>query len=356
MIRGVTNSSFRALMALALVHFAGDALAQSPITFQGKTITMLINSAAGGGTDLTARLFSPFLAKHLPGNPIVIPRNMPGAEGTVALNYFVQQVVPDGLTLVTGAGPSIDPIRYRAPQSRFDPGKFEFIGGIDRGGNILVVSAAAEKRFYDKSAAPVAIGIAGAAPRSGHLMAAWGIEFLGWNGKWIPGYRSTQALNQALLQGEIDMTATSTLLSLKSGVESGEIKVVIQAGGFRDGKRLPRPEFPNVPILADQLSGKMANTIARQSFALWQAVSLTDKFFTLPPGTPAPLVAAYRNAYQKVIHDPEFNERGQKLSEVFEPMSTQDVNSLVKDIVATPNEAVKYVESLLRKQGIVDSH
>jgi len=122
------------------------------------------------------------------------------------------------------------------------------------------------------------------------------------------------------------------------------------------GKRLPRPEFPNVPILADQLSGKMANTIARQSFALWQAVSLTDKFFTLPPGTPAPLVAAYRNAYQKVIHDPEFNERGQKLSEVFEPMSTQDVNSLVKDIVATPNEAVKYVESLLRKQGIVDSH
>ena len=147
MIRGVTNSSFRALMALALVHFAGDALAQSPITFQGKTITMLIDSAAGGGTDFTARLFSPFLAKHLPGNPIVIPRNMPGAEGTVALNYFVQQVVPDGLTLVTGAGPSIDPIRYRAPQSRFDPGKFEFIGGIDRGGNILVVSAAAEKRF-----------------------------------------------------------------------------------------------------------------------------------------------------------------------------------------------------------------
>ncbi len=85
--------------------------------------------------------------------------------------------------MTTGAGPSIDPIRYRSPQSRFDPGKFEFIGAVGRGGSMLVVSAAAEKRFYDRSMPPVAIGIAGSAPASGQLMAAWGIEFLGWNGQ-----------------------------------------------------------------------------------------------------------------------------------------------------------------------------
>ena len=217
---------------------------------------------------------------------------------------------------------------------------------------MLVVSAAAEKRFYDKSATPVAIGIAGAAPRSGQLMAAWGIEFLGWNARWIAGYRSTQALNQALHQGEIDMTATSTLLSLKSGVESGEFKVVIQSGGLQNGKRVPRPEFPKIPILADHLDGKINTAIARQSFATWQAVLLTDKFYALPPGTPAPVVTAYRDAYRKIMDDPEFNSRGLKLSEVFEPMTVDDVNSLVKDIVDTPKEAVEYVNSLLRKQGI----
>jgi len=352
MIKRVANPSFQTVTAIAITLCCGDAAAQAPVTFQGKTITMIIDSAVGGGTDLTGRLLAPFLTKHLPGNPLVIVKNMPGAEGTVGLNYFVQQVAPDGLTLMTGGGPSIDPIRYRAPQSRFNPGQFEFIGGVGRGGNLLLVSAAAEKRFYDKSAAPVAIGIAGAAPRSGHLMATWGIEFLGWNGKWIAGYRSTQALNQALLQGEIDMTATSTLLSLKSGVDTGELKVVIQAGGFQDGKRVPRPEFPGVPILGNQLEGKLTNEVARQSFASWQAVSLADKFFTLPPGTPAPIVAAYDAAYQKAIHDAEFNERGRKLSEVFEPMTRDDVNVLVKDIVDTPKEAVEYVESLLRKQGI----
>ncbi|MGH6768798.1 MAG: hypothetical protein ACRECO_07235 [Xanthobacteraceae bacterium] len=313
---------------------------------------MIIDSSAGGGTDLTGRLLAPFLTKYLPGNPAVVVRNMPGAEGIVALNYFVQQVAPDGLTMTTGGGPSIDPIRYRAPQSHYDPGKFEFIGGIGRGGSMLVISRTAEKRLYDKSAAPVAIGIAGAAPRSGQLMAAWGIEFLGWNAKWIAGYRATRALMQALQQGEIDMTATSTLLSLKSGVDSGEFKVIMQSGGLQGGKRVPRPEFPKVPILAQQLAGKVKAPTAKQSFATWEAVLLTDKFYALPPKTPQPIVAAYRAAYAKITADPEFNARGRKLSEVFEPMTVSDLDALVKDIVDTPKEAVEYMNGILRKQGI----
>jgi tripartite-type tricarboxylate transporter receptor subunit TctC len=335
-------------MALA----CDTAAAQAPVTFEGKTISMLIDSSVGGGTDLTGRLLAPFLTKHLPGNPSVVVRNMPGAEGIVALNYFVQQVAPDGLTLTTGGGPSIDPIRYRAPQSRYNPGTFAFIGGVGRGGSMLVVNSAAEKRFYDKSAMPITIGIAGAAPRSGQLMAAWGIEFLGWNARWISGYRSTRALIQALQQGEVEMSAFSTLLSLKHGVDSGEFKVVVQSGGLQNGKRVPRPEFPKVPILSDQLNGKIKSAIAKQSFATWQAVLLTDKFYALPPNTPAPIVDAYRAAYQKIMDDPEFNARGRKLSEVFEPMTVEDVNSLVKDIVDTPKEAVEYVNSMLRRQGL----
>jgi tripartite-type tricarboxylate transporter receptor subunit TctC len=352
MMKRLLQPIVRATALVAIATGSGAAAAQTPVTFEGKTVSMIIDSSPGGGTDLTGRLLAPFLTRYLPGNPAVVVRNVPGAGGMVALNYFVQQVASDGLTVTTGGGPSIDPIRYRSPQSRFDPGKFEFIGAIGRGGSMLVVSAAAEKRFYDRSLPPVAIGIAGNAPASGQLMATWGIEFLGWNAKWIAGYRSTQALNQALHQAEIDMTASSTILSLKSGIESGQFRVVVQSGGLQGGKRVARPEFPTIPILADLLESKLTSTIARQSFATWQAVLLTDKFYALPPGTPAPIVAAYREAYRKIMDDPEFNARGLKLSEVFEPMTFEDVNSLVKHIVDTPLEATDYVNSLLRKQGL----
>jgi putative tricarboxylic transport membrane protein len=337
---------------LVIAVTSAPASAQQPVTFKGKTISMIIDARAGGGTDLTGRLVAPFLTKYLPGHPSVVVRNLPGAEGIVALNYFVQQVKPDGLTLTTGGGPSIDPIRYRTPQARYDPGKFEFIGGIGRGGSMLIISSAAERRLYDKNANPVTMGIAGAAPRSGQLMAAWGIEYLGWNAKWIPGYRGTRALMRALQQSEIDMTATSNLFSLKGVINSGEFKIVIQSGGLQNGKRVPRPEFANVPLLADRLAGKITDPIAKKSFATWQSVLLTDKFVALPPGTPKPIVAAYRTAYRKVIADPEFNARGRKLSEVFEPMSDSDVNSLVQVIVGTPKEAVAYLNGILRKQGI----
>src|SRR5262249_45752105 len=100
------------------------------------------------------------------------------------LNYFVQQVKPDGLTVAAGDSPQIDPIRYRAPQSRYDPTRFEFVGGIGRGGSMIIMDAAAEKRLADRSAPPVTIGAASSVPRSGQAIAAWGIGFLGWNAKW----------------------------------------------------------------------------------------------------------------------------------------------------------------------------
>ena len=67
--------------------------------YDGKTITVLVSSSPGGGTDTTARLVSRYLPKFIPGNPKTIVRNMPGGGGTVANNYFTRRAKPDGLTL-----------------------------------------------------------------------------------------------------------------------------------------------------------------------------------------------------------------------------------------------------------------
>ena len=344
--------SFFLLLCLCLALGAPPAAAQHAPSFNGKTISMLVSSAPGGGTDTTARLIAPFLTKYLPGNPAVIVRNMPGADGLVALNFFVQQADRDGLTMVTGDAPSIDPIRYRAPQSHYDPGKFEYVGGIGRGGSMIIINSAAEGRLHDKTARPLNMGIATAVPRSGQLLAAWGIGFLGWNAKWVVGYRSTSALMIALEQGEIDMTATSNLFSLAAPIESGKFKVVIQSGALQDGKTVPRPEFADVPVLSDELAGKFRDPIAARAFDYWRAVLMVDKFLALPPDTPGPTVEAYRKAYRDMIADADFNERGRRMSEVFSPMTDADVTGLVRNVVETPPEAVDYLSSLLHKQGI----
>src|SRR5437588_189938 len=72
-------------------------LADEPVSFKGKTVTLIVGSPAGGGTDGSARLIALLLADRLAGKPTLIVRNIPGAEGITAMNYFVRQVAPDGL-------------------------------------------------------------------------------------------------------------------------------------------------------------------------------------------------------------------------------------------------------------------
>ena len=336
---------------VALTIAVAPAAAEDPLTFRGKTITMIIGASAGGGSDATGRLIAPFLTKYLPGNPAVIVQNMPGADGVVALNYFVQQVKPDGLTLTTGDSPQIDPIRYRASHSRYDPVKFEFLGGIGRGGSMIVIDSAAAKRLHDRNAAPVTMGIASAVPRSGQAIAAWGMGFLGWNARWVVGYRGTSALMLALQQGELDMTATSNTFALQHLIDSGKFKVLVQSGGLQDGKLVPRPEFPNAPLLSDELAGRL-DPIAQKSFDYWRGVLLADKWLGLPPGTPKAIVEVYRKAYRDIAADREFLAQGRRISEVFTPMTASDIRSLIETVAEAPPEAIEFLDALLRKQGI----
>ena len=75
--------------SLAAVGLSVSAAAANEISFQGKTISLIINSTAGGGTDTAARLTGNALAKYLPGNPTIIYRNLPGGGGLKANNYFL---------------------------------------------------------------------------------------------------------------------------------------------------------------------------------------------------------------------------------------------------------------------------
>src|SRR5438270_11100363 len=114
---------------LACLLAGTAAIAQDTAPFKGKTVTMIIGSAPGGGTDAFGRLAAPFLAAHLPGSPNIVPRNIPGADGIMAMNYMVQQAMPDGYTVIAVPNTVVDPLNYRKPHAHFDPSHFGHLGG-----------------------------------------------------------------------------------------------------------------------------------------------------------------------------------------------------------------------------------
>jgi tripartite-type tricarboxylate transporter receptor subunit TctC len=322
------------------------------VSFEGKTVTMVVGFPAGGGTDASARTLAPFLTKYLPGNPSVIISNLPGADGMIAMNSFVQRTKPDGLTITMGSTTLSDPLQYRRPQAHFDPTKFKFIGGLGRGGTILVIRADAEKRLYDKSAPPVVMGSIGGVPRSGMQSTAWGIAYLGWNAKWVVGYRGTKELFLALERGEIDMTATGNLGEVQRMLDTGAVKILTQSGTIKNGQRTARPDFGNTPVLASLVEEKIKDPLEKQSFAYWTNLTSIDKWLALPPDTPDGIVKVYQQAYDQMARDPDFIALGQKISEEIEPQPGADVARIVDTLGSIPPAAIEQIDIMLRKQGL----
>ncbi len=340
-------------LAAALMICTGAA-AQAPVSFEGKNVTMIIGYPPGGGTDISGRLIAQYLVKHLPGKPTIVVQNMPGADGVVAMKYFIEQVKPDGMTLTMGSSTQGDPLVYKQPQANYDPTKFEYIGGIGRGGSMVVINKDAEKRLYDKTLPPVIMGSVGGKPRSTMQTTAWGIDLLGWNAKWVTGYPGTNELFIALERGEIDMTSSGNLFQVQKLLDTGKVKVLTQTGTMENGKFVSRSEFPDVSAFPTMVEGKIKSPLKERGYKYWLSLVFLDKWLALPPGTPEPIVKVYREAFQKMAKDKEFLELGKKISQDFETQTGPEVGGLIKTLGETPPEAIAYINTMLKGQGLGD--
>jgi tripartite-type tricarboxylate transporter receptor subunit TctC len=345
------NRLFTSIVS-ACALIAAPALAKdASVTFKDKTITMIIPTTAGGSTDLAARLFARYFAKHLPGQPTIVASNVPGGHGVSALNYMVQQAKPDGLTITMSSNSQVDPITYRTPQAHYDPAKFQIVGGVGIGDNVMVIRADALPRLYDKSKKPVAMGSVAGVPRSGMRMTLWGTEFLGWNTKWVVGYPGSTDLVLALERGEVDMTSFPRFYLVDKLTDTNKYKIIYLDGLNKHAQASGRADADNAPLFTEAMAGKIQDPRMRAAYDYWRA-STIFKWLALPPSTPDAIRDAYRQAFDRMTKDPEFTTQAKKTIEGFTVLSPQDTEEMIRDLAATSNEALETTDALMRKQGL----
>jgi hypothetical protein len=349
-----TIMSRRALVALplAFVLLAGIPAKAQDVSFARKTVTIMVGTTAGGSTDLSARLLAPFFSKYLPGTPDVVVKNQPGAHGLTVMNYIAQQAKADGLTTVVGSSSQIDPINYRVPQAKYDPAKFVIIGGVGIGGTIMIIRNDQVAALTDKSKPPVAMGSVSGIPRSGMQMTAWGVDYLGWNAKWVAGYRGTPDLILALQRGEIGMTSLANTEVRPELLDTSQYTINVQSGSNRGTVPASLTSIAKVPLFAPMVQDKIKDPLAQKAFEYWRAISSVSKWAALPPNTPKPTADAYHAAFRSTAKDPTFIARGKKISEDVSAMSPEDVTATVQTLAALPPEAFTYMKEMLAKQGL----
>ena len=95
------NATGALLAALAAFVVAPSPAAAQADFYKGRTIELIVSTGVGGGLDANARVVVRHLVNHIPGQPTIVVKNMPGAGHIRAANYVFAQAPKDGTTIAT---------------------------------------------------------------------------------------------------------------------------------------------------------------------------------------------------------------------------------------------------------------
>ena len=284
----------------ATIGSAAPAAAEGP-TLAGKTVSLIIGFGVGGGYDLWGRLIARHIGKHLPGNPTVVPQNMPGAGSFNAANHIFFSAPKDGtaIALITGDA-ALGPITGAAG-ARFDPTKFTWVGTPMTDTNIaylynrpqMKVRTVKDIYVHEAIVGTTGVGI-GAYYYPKALNALLGMKF-----KIISGFPSSSDVLLAMERGEVDgffASIDSTLALRPTWISDKTITVL-----FQDGQA-PSPLIKDVPYIADE--AKTPDQRAAIEF-LYAGQGLGRPFIA-PPEVPAERAKMLQDAFMATMRDPEF--------------------------------------------------
>jgi tripartite-type tricarboxylate transporter receptor subunit TctC len=313
----------------AMIHAAAaDDLAGF---YKGKQMRMIIRSGPGGGYDQYARLLAKHMGKHIPGDPSIIPVNMPGGGGITAANNVAYVAPKDGtiLTIVSQGLPMDQALGLNA-SFKADLKAFGWIGNMSDSNQVLVTwHTSPTKTLDDAFKRETLIGVTGAGSISTMIPAAMN-TVLGTKFKIIAGYSDGPYVNLAMERGEVEGRGTNPYASYVSVtpqyISDHLINMLVQVGSKKD------PAIPDVPLLIDYAKTDEQRQIL-QFFS--KAVSVGRPIATTPD-VPKERLTALRRAFDATLIDPEFVVDAKKQNAEISPMTGEELQQLVADLLDTP--------------------
>jgi tripartite-type tricarboxylate transporter receptor subunit TctC len=309
--------------------------------YRDKQITMIIAGGAGGAYDAYARTFAQFFSVHIPGQPTIVPKNVPAAGGLEGANELYDDSDRTGLAIgaLTSAS-TLDPL-FGAPGARYQALRLNWLGSIGKLQNICATwGAVSVKTFADLQSRAVVMGGSGATSDSAVMPKVLN-ALLGTKIKLIPGYGAGAELELAVERGEIEGfcgLAWSTLKSARPDwIRDRKINVILQMGMSKS------PELPNVPMAQDYVTDPLKSKVLRL-ILLRQEIG---RPFAMPPGVPADRVQALRTAFQDTLEDPAFLAEADKEQMEIDALSGDEVTRFLTAAYASPDDVVNQAAHLV---------
>lgn len=332
-----------ACLGVALCALAAPAQADN--FYNGKTVSIIVGSAPGGGYDGYARFLARSWGQFIPGHPSFVVRNMPGAGSLKATNYLYNVAARDGTEIgAIQQGILFEPlfkVMGSGNEAKFDPMKLNWIGAVVHDQEVMAVwHTTPFKSLADLKNATVLTGASGAStsfavyPR---LMNAT----MGTHIQVINGYKSGSAVRLALQRGEVQaMTGWdySSLASRKADwLKDKKVRILVQFGP----KKIP--ELPNVPLARDHAT----TPIGRDVLDLITLRQDLGHPFIAPPDLPKDRVATLQKSFWSMVRDSAFLADAKKHRIEVSPSNAEECAEVIKKGYAAPSDVVAKARAIL---------
>ncbi len=330
------KASIIAFAAVGAALWSAPALAAD--YFAGKTIELLVGAPPGGGYDIYGRTVARHISRHIPGNPTIVPKNMPGAGSARAAGFLAKIAPKDGTVIANimpGAviGPLLDP----KTEKLFDPTAVQYLGNVNNGVRVCVSNHQSPVKTFDDARKIKAKFGGGGANDSTHDYAFMHTHTTG--AKWdvVLGYRGTADLSIALERGEIDGLCGFDWASLKSQhpnwVRDKIVNVLIQ-DALEPNEELTKLGVPHImKYVTSETNRKVVELILSQQ--------VFHRSFIAPPGTEPEHLAILRKAFDDTMADPQFLAEAEKARIDVAPLSGARVQEVVRNLFAAPPDVVE---------------
>ena len=329
---------FAGAVAAAFAANANSVAAQSVQDFyKGKTITLLIGIGVGGGTDAWARTVGQYIGRHIPGNPSVVPENMPGAAGLKMTDYIYNAAPRDGSVIgLPNAGILLEPL-LGGQGASFDPMKLNFIGSPDRDTTVCVARKdAAVQSLDDLKTKELVVGASGSGGNT-NIYPVFLAKALGMKLRIIQGYKGTADILLAMERGEVvGMCSDYDPLTHQSMFKDGKLRILFQAAVRKD-PHIDAP-LPNEFITSES---------QRSAFAFFVSREELGRPFIAPPDVPKERIDALRRAFDATMADSSFIAAAERQRFNIVAMTGEELTALIERIYQTPEEVVRFTSAAL---------
>lgn len=337
-------------IVLALGLLSPAIAAADPVAdfFRDKQVSLFIGYDTGGGYDSYARTLGRHMAQYLPGNPVIVPRNMPGAGSLLVMNTLYNSAPKDGTVFGAVGREMPTAALLGADNIRFKTEAFGWIGNLESDETFCGAwHTAGFTKTQDLFERPLIVGGTNGDSITVSQPVALN-NLLGTKFKVIAGYRGGADMHLALQRGEIEGRCAWTWSSLQTAgptwIADGTVKVLLIASVKRSKR------FPDVPIAPE-----LAKTPqARQALELILSPDLMARPFLAPPGLPPERLAALRRAFDKTAADPKFVADIEKQRLDLSPMSGEEMEALIRKLYATPKDVVAMAVAATKATGATD--